>query len=497
VPDANRPSYSKTNPNRVRWQVLVAAAILAILAVRALVVPLFAIKMIDYPIDFFIGEGDDLVYTIRLVRGESMYSNSSALPIMGNVYPPVFPWLASLLGRIVPPTLASMRVFAFIPLIGTMLLTALYLRGKKVRNAVVAAAVLLVPCCYSMSHFLIMSRCDSWAVLFCLGSLYFLDRENDSPRRWILGGLCSSLALFTKQTALFGLVLVHLTLLLKRRRAGAFASAAAAAGCFLLLGLSLWRFGPVFIEAITSLTARREFYAGRYVLLVQPLLALGVLVACAATRMGIHLGRRQWDLLDSFVAGHAVQTLLVFYLFSGTNYFLPFFAGVVLSSARLIDEWLNARLAAGRTSQAPVLGLCSALVVAQLCLQMPCENTLTPPDEAGMSEAHYAAQFLTGTNEPVYTERFWGCVAARESTDQYFVEPTHLRTLAPGRIMLSTLTARFEQKVFHRLMFYGHTFHPDGFLDVVLKEYRIVRKGFVPVCFDEAQSIPVYYLERK
>ena len=72
-----------------RWTLFAAIAVIGVLLARALVVPLFVRDLLHYPIDYFFGEGDALVYTWRVIRGEPVYTNSSAFPMLGNIYPPV------------------------------------------------------------------------------------------------------------------------------------------------------------------------------------------------------------------------------------------------------------------------------------------------------------------------------------------------------------------------------------------------------------------------
>jgi hypothetical protein len=497
------PSGRLEAPAGARWTVYLAAAVLAVLVVRALVVPLFVWDMLHYPFDYFFNEGDTLFYTLRLMHGQAVYSNSTSLPLLGNIYPPVFLWISAFFGYLVPPSLASDRAFALVPLGITMTFCALFLKRAKVSPMIVSSAVLLIPCCYSMSHFLIMPRCDSWMTAFCIGSLYFLSAPDATRRDLILGGLCSALALFTKQTALFGVFAVHATLLIKQPRKGLAAGIASAVFCVLLLGISLWEFGPVMLEALT-MTSGRTFDAGRIVPYYIPTLcALGPIAALALLRARVDLSNRRWDLLDSYVIGHGLQSGLMLFVQSSSNYFLDVFPGLIAASALLVDAWLkhyaSEHSASHRKFSSAAL-VAALLVAAQLWLQRPFENTVTPPDAIEQSQAWLAKTFLTELDEPAYSEHLWGVIADREPTHLYFSESTHAACLKPGHLPAGTLEAPFRERKFGRVMlFVGNAFHTKEVLDAITSNYQLAdeRKHFLKICFGDAGDLQVQFYVRK
>ena len=166
----------------------------------------------------------------------------------------------------------------------------------------VAAAVLFVPCGYSVAQFLVYPRCDAWLALFALASLYFLMSPELSVKSIVWGALFAALALFTKQTALFGICAVTLHLLIARRRKGAWTAAATVGFCLGFLALSYWRFGPAMLESMFSLTVRRQFLLSRFAALIVPeMVNLSVLLGIAVMRMAYHAFTRTWDLLDSYL----------------------------------------------------------------------------------------------------------------------------------------------------------------------------------------------------
>ena len=125
----------------------------------------------------------------------------------------------------------------------------------------------------------------------------------------------------------------------------------------------------------------------------------------------------------------------------------------------------------------------AALVALQLALQLPFSRNFESPSEEDLAEARIAAEFLTSTSEPVYAERFWGAVAERPATGEYFVEPVHIRMLSDNHFKPVVLAGPFRERRFARVLLWENNNHYLGFIEMVMKYYRIVRIGQVKVCF--------------
>ena len=485
----------------IRWEQLVLAALLALLAIRALVVPVFVVSMRHYPIDYVISEGDQLVLLHQLLNGQPIYGGVREYPILGNIYPPVYPILMWAVAQVAPPTMATLRIFALVPLALSMLLLALFLGRAGAPKGIIAAAMLLVPCGYSVSQYLVYARCDGWMSLFAFASLYFFweapRKDGASPamtRNLLLGSLCAALALFSKQTAIFGVVPVALHLLIAARRRGLLAAAATLGTCVALLGLFLLAFGMPMIDGMFFLTTRRTLRADRLEEVIVPYLgALSVLISITLCRMVIHLVHRKWDLLDTFILGHGVTTALIVFDGSGTNYLLPAYLGMNLAAALGARE-LCAEGGRPRETLLAAAGLCAL----HLALQTPYASVFTVPEPAALQEARLAADFLRGTPEPAYAERSWTALADRAPSRAYFVEPVHLRQLPPGRLDLDALQEPFRNKRYARiLMYYPGGFHVDGIPQLVAENYRMVRTAKVRVCFGVTWDAGIAYFVRK
>ena len=493
-----------------QWTLVLAVALLIGLALRAVILPLFVHDLLGYPVDYFFGEGDALVYTWRVIRGEAVYTNSSAYPMMGNIYPPVYLWISAFFAKFAAPTLASARAFATIPLGLTMATVGLFLKRARVWPALIAAGVLLIPCCYSMSHYLIVPRCDNWMAFFALASFYFLSSPELNRRDLILGGAFAALALFTKQTALPGLALIQLTLLIQQPRKGLIALASSAVCCAILLAVALAQFGQPMIEALTSLTSRRSLRLDQFWWGYLPALkSLCVIAAVAYGRAAWHVvsrwlpsaapnsERKPWDLLDAYIVGHSIQTAFMLFMYSSSNYFLPVFPGMVIATVLLTDAWLKREFRGPSQRITRSVAVVCALLVLQLYVQIPFENNVTRPDADDVKQMQVAFDFMTGA-QPVYAERCWGAIAERADADAYFVEPTHIFVLPPGRLAPETLEAPFKEKKFARVMlFKGSAYHSERLLNTIAENYTLAAKGYLKMCFGDVGYVEVLYFVRK
>jgi len=473
---------------RIDWLRILVLILLAVLAFRALVVPAFVLNLMPYPVDYFYGEGDELFHINRLLRGLNIYNDSTQYPFSGNIYPPVFFWIAGGISHFFGATLATLRALMLIPLAGVMFFIGLFLRREKAPAALITAAVLLAPVTYGLSEYLIMPRVDGWMALFALGSFYFFAAQELKTRDIVCGGVLAALALFTKQTAIFGLAAVNLHLLLARPRKGLAAGACAALACGLLLGVSLWQFGPQMLDSLSSLTARRTWIGGRFNTLLVPSIAyLSILGGIASARLAVHAATRRWELLDTYIVGHCLPGALIMFDGGGINYLLPLLPGLCLAAALSLRD-----LAAIWPRQAVTAAV--ALAGFHVLLQSPCEEPLTMPDAEHLQEACWAAAFLSDTEAPVFAERLWGAIAGKEQTQHYFVEPVHLSQLPPGRLDRQVLLAPFLARRFARVIVFRPSYLPRDVRKALQDNYEVRRRGKLMLCFRFQEEAEIVYL---
>jgi hypothetical protein len=473
-----------------RWMVLASVGILLILALRAVLVPLFVVELASYPLDYLPGESDVLYYVHRLARGQTIYGDSGSLPVLGNLFPPLYPWLAVIGAKIGGASLATLRWMGLIPLLGICAGTAVFVRRAGAGLVLAIGAALLIPCAYHLAAFAVLPRCDAWMTLFLFGAFYFLASPQPTVRATILAGICGALAVFSKQTAVIVLAALHLHLLVQDRRRGLQVLLATLLASAILLVIALWQFGSGFVDSILFLTVRRNLVAGRlFEYWIPGMAPLALLCGLALVRVMVHGSARRWDLLDTYLIGAGLLSCLILSEGSGQNFALPLLPALCMATALSIRELFVAP--AGRV---PAVAAALAAALSLVLLESPHETTITAPRGRDLEEGRRAAQFLTSSMGPVYTERLWGPIAERVELDNTFVEPIHLRMLAPGRFPREKFEEPFRARRFERLLLYSMEYHYAGFHEMVAKNYQPIRSAVIKQSIGHA---PVVYYVRK
>jgi hypothetical protein len=465
-----------------RW---LGALLLAVLAYRALAPFLLAWDLLSYPLDFFADESFWLVLVRRLAAGATLYNDSSELPLLGNVYPPLYFWLMWLLTRVSGLSIWALRVWALVPFVGCMVLVGLYLRRKGAAGPIVWGGVFLLPACSTWSWCFVQPRCDPWLVFFAFAGLYVLATAERSRARAVTGGVLNAAALFCKQTGLFGLGAVHLHLLFSNRRAGLWAAFAAVGACTVLLGLGLAQFGSQLLHSMLVLTVRREFDAERFQTVVLPILSANApLIAVTAGRLAVHLVRRQWDLLDSYLLGHAVPGIFMLCDGAYVNYVLALAPGMCVAAGLSLDELRRSPWRDRAFGPLAAVG-----VLLQVVLSTAGDRSLRPPAGAHLEEARRAARFLSEARGPVYAERLWLPVGERAEFLTDYVEPTHIRALAEPRRAMAAVEAALASRRFERLLIYRHSVTWPGFPEEAGRHYRLVGRGEILTAYGPAEIL--------
>lgn len=228
-----------------------------------------------FPYDLNYGEGYVLNDAVRLAHGQPIYTDLQQFPMVRSPYPPLFPWLWSVLVPLAGPQLWPGRAIEIVSLMAIAALVGW--NGWLVRSGggpVLAAVGLVVasPFVYQWAGY---ARVDLLALALAVGGVV--------TAQWIRGwrgvlasGALCVLALWTKQTAITAVVAVGFAYLLRSWRSGvAFAA---------LVGLPSLLLGAV-------LNAQTEGEFVRHVLLgnaSNPML-LGRAAIYVGTFVGLHL----------------------------------------------------------------------------------------------------------------------------------------------------------------------------------------------------------------
>jgi hypothetical protein len=206
-------------PTRVsaRLALQVGLAALVVFHVGVLVYHLGA--ELAFPYDLNYGEGYVLNDAVRLAHAQPLYVDLQQFPMVRSPYPPLFPWLWSLIVPFAGPALWPGRAIEVLALVGIVLLVAW--NAWRTRGGVwpmVAAAGLVVanPFVYQWAGY---ARVDLLGLCFAVGGVL--------AAQWLRGwrgvlaaALLCSLAVWTKQTTLTAAFAVAVALTLRDWRRG-------------------------------------------------------------------------------------------------------------------------------------------------------------------------------------------------------------------------------------------------------------------------------------
>jgi Dolichyl-phosphate-mannose-protein mannosyltransferase len=191
---------------------LVALAVLAAIQAGVLIYHLASIVAFPYDLDY--GEGYLLNDAVRLSHREPIYVDLRQFPMVRSPYPPVYPWLWSLVIPLAGPTfwpgrgLSVLATAAIAALVGFNALRA----ARELWPAVAAMGLVAAsPFVYDWAAY---ARVDM--VALALSTLGVLAAQHSPGRRGVaIAALACGLALWTKQTAITAALAVAIALTLR------------------------------------------------------------------------------------------------------------------------------------------------------------------------------------------------------------------------------------------------------------------------------------------
>jgi hypothetical protein len=172
-----------------------------------------------FPYDLNYGEGYVLNDAVRLARAEPIYVDLQQFPMIRSPYPPLFPWLWSLVVPLAGPVLWPGRAIEVLALVAVSALVAF--NAWRIRCGVwpVVAAVGLVTASPFVYQWAGYARVDLLALALAVGGVVAAQWVR-GRRGLILAALLCGLAIWTKQTALTAAVAVCVAYALRSWRMG-------------------------------------------------------------------------------------------------------------------------------------------------------------------------------------------------------------------------------------------------------------------------------------
>jgi hypothetical protein len=225
-----------------------------------------------YPYDVAPGEGTEIYYTLRLVRGEPIYGYDRGFPYLYDVYPPGFYLALAPLVAAFGPHLVWGRLVSLVASAALALLVARWTRSFGAREEVGLALAAAAVCSPTVFNWLVLSRADALGTL--LGCAAVAAAEARRRGAGVALGVVTALAVaatYTRQSNGALALAAYATLAWDRPREARRGIIAYTAACVLALGALQLATGGAFWPSIASTLSwgRTAGYkwalAGRYV----------------------------------------------------------------------------------------------------------------------------------------------------------------------------------------------------------------------------------------
>lgn len=206
--------------------ILIALRVLTVLLLSLLLVQYVwvSVQRISYPFELEWNEGDMAIGAIRVVEGKPLYPPPDK-GYSGYSYPPLYYMMCGVLFKIFGVSLSVGRALSFLASLGLLIILTLivYNWTKDILAGVIAGLFYIA--CYRVSGFWTdLMRLDSLAWFLSFFSILLLFNKNKPTAiKLVFAGILATAAAFTKQNAVFPIMLASLFLIIyHHRQAGIF-----------------------------------------------------------------------------------------------------------------------------------------------------------------------------------------------------------------------------------------------------------------------------------
>jgi hypothetical protein len=212
---------STARPRRtIAWTQPVLFTALGVLVACHLAVLAYHLAItLQFPYDLNYGEGYVLNDAVRLANHQPLYVDLQQFPMVRSPYPPLFPFLWSVVVPITGPVFWPGRALEVLALIGILTLVGFNALRLRIGAGPGIAAVGLVAASPFVYQWAGYARVDMLALLFAIGGVVAAQWVN-GRRGLILAALLCGLALWTKQTTITAALAVSLAYGLRSWRLG-------------------------------------------------------------------------------------------------------------------------------------------------------------------------------------------------------------------------------------------------------------------------------------
>lgn len=363
------------------------------------------------------GEGFVLNQAKMISEGKSPYHPIDTPPFIVTNYPPVYIGILAILVKLFGIKLTLGRIISFIAGLGIIRLCFSASRQRDGKGALLPS--LIAPALFAATpvvyFWMPLCRIDMFANFLSLAAIFVAWRfASRLGLYWSLPILW--LALYTRQSAIEGFVVIAVMLFLQRRKELARFMVIYVAGALLIFMAFYLAYGPEFFRHLTTYT-KTNWYFSRLIASYEIIFAgayfptaighfrtAGMLLP---TAIAVFASWRLWRDKDAqlwiiyFITGFLL-TILVGKVGSAPNYFLPMF----IPQAIIIGIWVSREYNSANTPRgiknALVAGM--ALLVAYMGFVINDRIGSFEPTEVSKSNGELLIQIVNSFEGPVFLE---------------------------------------------------------------------------------------------
>jgi hypothetical protein len=430
---------------------------------------------------------------LRLAEGQNIYRPAIATPpyTISN-YPPLFIVVLAPLAKLFGPAFWQGRLIsALCAWLAALFLGKIIYHHTRDRLAAWVTGMVFLACPYVVQWSSLV-RVDFLAMALSVAALYYLTQWPQSWKRFALGALLLTAAIFARQSYALAAPAAAVVWLLLRdwRRALLLGGVVGGLSFVLFVGLDLVTRGGFYYNIVTANI--NEFSLQRLMgqLKILSDTALILLLIGAASIFLIPRRSRTWPLVAPYLFGAGLASLTIGKIGSNTNYFLELCAALSLSAGALI--------AFGRTNQKAYI--VRAIVLLCLIYQTQVFLRTTLVKQVGSlrywfnmySDQVVLSEIVAGTAGPVLADDGMGMIVLNGR--HLVLQPFEVTQLArAGKWDQTPLIESIERREYPLILIHyykGNDIHQERWtkemLDAIEKNYTVTE-----TCADEHLYRPI------
>jgi hypothetical protein len=385
-------------PLKIAWILFIAISLFATIQ---LITQCISYATFNMPLDD--GEGFVLNQALYLARGANPYLPIDTPPYIVTNYPPVFIGVLAVLVKIFGASLTLGRMISIISgfLIIIIAFFACRPEGPKRMFLPSLIAPAIIAATPVMFFWFPLCRVDTFASLLSLAAVYIFWRCPDRKGLYLALPLLW-LAVFTRQSAIEGFLVIAVILLLNRKKDFWRFVILYFAGAIVIFIICQAVFGAEFFKHLVTYTKTKWFLQrliGTYQVIFKGMLLPTIISVYAATRIWKYEGVRIWVIY--YIIGF-LMSILIGKVGSAQNYMMPMF----IPGAIIIGIWAAREYSGAKNNAAlkPAIVVVMAVLIAYMGFATGDRQYAFKPNPATLQNGRQLTEIIGSFKGPVFIE---------------------------------------------------------------------------------------------